>query len=144
KVWRPYKVRPAPERFETGTQPHELLAGFVAAVDYIGDVGWDTITEHEAALGHRFLEQLPAGWTVLGPPSMGRRVSTFALTHDHVSPADAASRLGDEGFAVWYGDYYAVEIMKRLDLPDGALRIGIVHYNTDDEVSRLLAALAAF
>jgi selenocysteine lyase/cysteine desulfurase len=42
---------------------------------------------------------------------------------------------------VWHGNYYAVEIMKRLGLPDGAVRIGIVHYNTADEVDRLLAAL---
>jgi cysteine desulfurase family protein (TIGR01976 family) len=144
KDWRPYKVRPAPERFETGTQPHELLAGFVAAVEYIDDVGWDTITDHEAALGRRFIEELPDGWKLLGPPSMSGRVSTFALTHERVSPEDAASRLGRDGFATWAGDYYAVEIMKRLGLPDGALRIGIVHYNTDDEVTRLLAALAAF
>ena len=144
KSWRTYKVRPADDRFETGTQPFELLAGFVAAVEYLDDVGWDTITDHEAALGRRFLDDLPAGWTLLGPPSMSGRVSTFALTHDHVSPAAAASRLGEQGFAVWAGNYYAVEIMKRLGLPEGALRIGIVHYNTDDEVGRLLEALAAF
>jgi len=140
--WRTYKVRPADARFETGTQPFELLAGFVAAVEYLDDVGWDTITEHEAALGRRFLDGLPAAWTLHGPPSLSGRVSTFAITHDHVSPAVAASRLGEQGFAVWDGDYYAVEIMQRLGLPEGALRIGIVHYNTDDEVDRLLGALA--
>jgi selenocysteine lyase/cysteine desulfurase len=43
---------------------------------------------------------------------------------------------------VWDGNYYAVEIMKRLGLVDGAVRIGIVHYNTAAEVTRLLAALA--
>src|SRR5881275_1928803 len=53
--WRTYKVRPADHRFETGTQPHELLAGFVAAVDYIEDVGWETIAERERALGRQFL-----------------------------------------------------------------------------------------
>jgi cysteine desulfurase family protein (TIGR01976 family) len=144
KSWRTYKVRPADDRFETGTQPFELLAGFVAAVEYLDDVGWDTITEHEAALGRRFLEGLPAAWTLLGPPSLSGRVSTFAITHDHVTPEEAASRLGEQGFAVWDGNYYAVEIMQRLGLPDGALRVGIVHYNTDDEVERLLGALADF
>ena len=49
--------------------------------------------------------------------------------------------LGEAGFAVWHGNYYAVEVMKRLGLPDGAIRIGIVHYNTEDEVDRLLAEL---
>jgi len=53
-----------------------------------------------------------------------------------------AEALGAGGFAVWDGNYYAVEIMQRLGLADGAVRVGIVHYNTADEVSRLLEALA--
>ena len=57
-------------------------------------------------------------------------------------PEAAAERLGEAGFAVWHGDYYALEIMKRLGLEDGAVRVGIVHYNTLDEVDRLLAELA--
>jgi selenocysteine lyase/cysteine desulfurase len=72
---------------------------------------------------------------------MEGRVPTFALTHPALAPEDGATRLGERGFAVWHGNYYAVEIMKRLGLPDGAVRIGIVHYNTADEVDRLLAAL---
>jgi selenocysteine lyase/cysteine desulfurase len=72
---------------------------------------------------------------------MDGRVSTFALSVDSRSPRDAAERLGERGFAVWHGNYYAVEVMKRLGLPDGAVRVGIVHYNTADEVDRLLSAL---
>src|SRR5262249_3275726 len=58
--WRPYKVRPAANepvghRFELGTSQHELLAGFVAAVDYVDSLGWDAIVEYETALGERFL-----------------------------------------------------------------------------------------
>ena len=63
-----------------------------------------------------------------------------ADVRDHargVSPADAA-RSGRPGFAVWHGNYYAVEVMERLGLADGAVRVGIVHYNTADEVDRLL------
>jgi cysteine desulfurase family protein (TIGR01976 family) len=141
ETWRTYKVRPADHRFETGTQPHELLAGFVAAVEYLDDVGWETIADREHTLGAQFLAGLPARWTLHGVPSMDGRVATFAITHDAVSPAEAASRLGALGFAVWHGNYYAVEIMQSLGLTDGALRIGIVHYNTDDEVARLLDAL---
>jgi cysteine desulfurase family protein (TIGR01976 family) len=145
--WRPYKVRPGPDsplgaRFETGTSPFELLAGFVAAVDYVASIGWDAIRAHERELGERFLAGLPGAWTLHGLPTMEGRVSTFALTADGRSPRDAATRLGDSGFAVWYGDYYAVEVMRRLDLPEGALRVGIVHYNTAEEVDGLLAALA--
>jgi cysteine desulfurase family protein (TIGR01976 family) len=141
--WRSYKVRPADHPFETGTQAHELLAGFVAAVDYLGDVGWETIVERERRLGQQFLDGLPAEWALHGIPSMDGRVATFAITHPRVSPETASSYLGERGFATWYGNYYAVEIMNRLDLVEGALRVGVVHYNTEDEVTRLLAALAA-
>jgi cysteine desulfurase family protein (TIGR01976 family) len=140
--WRPYKVRPAESRFETGTLAHELLAGFVAAVAYLEDVGWDFVGEHERDLGQRFLDGLPDGWMLHGIPTMEGRVPTFAVTHERVAPADAAAQLGERGFAVWHGNYYAVEIMRRLRLPDGAVRVGIVHYNTAGEVDRLLAALA--
>ena len=145
--WRPYKVRPAPDepvagRFETGTLAHELLAGFVAAVEYLDDVGWDFIQEHEHALGRRFLDGLPDRWRLHGPPSMEGRVPTFAVNHESLSPRAAATRLAERGFAVWDGNYYALEIMRRLGLPDGAVRIGIVHYNTADEVDRLLEELS--
>ena len=146
--WRPYKVRPADpfpvgHRYETGTLAHELLAGFVAAVEYLEDVGWDFVLEHERELGQRFLDGLPDGWTLHGIPSMEGRVPTYAITHATVAPQEAATRLGERGFAVWYGNYYAVEIMKRLRLEDGAVRVGILHYNTAAEVDGLLSALAS-
>jgi selenocysteine lyase/cysteine desulfurase len=72
---------------------------------------------------------------------MDDRVPTFAVTSGTESPAAAASRLGQAGFAVWHGDYYAREVMAALGLPDGAVRVGIVHTNTEDEVDRLLFAL---
>ncbi len=144
--FRPYKVRPAGNepvgsRFETGTLAHELLAGFVAAVDYIGDVGWDPIRSHERALGERLLEGLPDGWRLHGLPTMEGRVPTFAVTHATRTPDAVASRLAERKIAVWAGNYYAVEVMNRLGLPDGAVRIGIAHYNTAGEVDRLLEAL---
>jgi cysteine desulfurase family protein (TIGR01976 family) len=146
--WRPYKVRPAApfpigHRYETGTLAHELLAGFVAAVDYLGDVGWEFVVEHERELGQRFLDGLPASWTLHGIPTMDGRVPTFAITHETLSPEEASTRLGERGFATWSGNYYAVEVMKRLGLAEGAVRVGIVHYNTADEVDGLLEALAA-
>jgi cysteine desulfurase family protein (TIGR01976 family) len=147
--WRPYKVRPAADeplghRFETGTLPHELLAGFVAAVEYIESIGWDAIRTHERELGERFLAGLPGNVTLYGLPTMDGRVATFAFNVDGVSTRDAAARLGELGYAVWEGNYYAVEVMKRLGLEDtGAVRAGIVHYNTAEEVDGLLAAIAA-
>ncbi len=148
--WRPYKVRPAPNeplgrRFETGTLAHELLAGFVAAVEYIESVGWDAIRAHERALGERFLDGLPDAYILHGLPTMDGRVSTFAFTHEARTTREIATGLGDRGIAVWHGDYYAVEMMKRLGLEDGgAVRAGIVHYNTEGEVDRLLEALSGF
>jgi cysteine desulfurase family protein (TIGR01976 family) len=149
--WRPYKVRPAPNsplghRFETGTQPHELLAGFVAAVEYVESVGWDAIRAQERALGERFLAGLPESYTLHGLPSMDGRVATFAFTHEARTPREVATALGDRGIAVWHGDYYAVELMRALGLVDdgGAVRAGIVHYNTEAEVDRLLGALSDF
>ncbi len=144
--WRPYKVRPADDepvgsRFETGTLAHELLAGFVAAVDYVGDVGWDAIRAHELALGEQFLAGFPDSWRLQGPATMEGRVPTFAVTHTTLTPDAIASRLAEEKIAVWAGNYYALEIMNELRLPDGAVRIGIVHYNTADEVDRVLEAL---
>jgi cysteine desulfurase family protein (TIGR01976 family) len=147
--WRPYKVRPASNeplghRFETGTLAHELLAGFVAAVDYINSIGWEAIQTHERTLGDRFLAGLPDNATLYGLPTMDGRVATFAFNVDGVATRDAAARLGDAGYAVWQGNYYAVEVMNRLGLGDaGAVRAGIVHYNTADEVDGLLAAIAA-
>jgi cysteine desulfurase family protein (TIGR01976 family) len=146
--WRPYKVRPAANvplgsRFETGTMPHELLAGYIAAVEYIESIGWDAIRAHERALGERFLGGLPDNVTLYGLQTMDGRVSTFAFNVDGVPTRDAAARLGDAGYAVWQGNYYALEVMNRLGLGDaGAVRAGIVHYNTSEEVDGLLAAIA--
>jgi cysteine desulfurase family protein (TIGR01976 family) len=144
--WRPYKVRPAPTEpvgasFETGTLPHEALAGFNAAVAYVESLGWDGIAAHERELGERLLAGLPEGLRLHGRPTMDGRVATFAVTVPGLTPEQAAARLADRDLAVWWGDYYAVEVMRRLGLADGALRLGIIHYNTAEEVDRLLAAL---
>ena len=140
--WRPYKARPAPG-YETGTLQHELLAGFVAAVEYIESLGWDAIVAHERELGQRFLDGLPDKVVLYGLQTMDGRVPTFALNIPGRTPEEVARHLGDRGIFVWHGDYYAIEVMKRLGLADGAVRVGIVHYNTAEEVDRLLAELAA-
>jgi cysteine desulfurase family protein (TIGR01976 family) len=142
----PYKVRPSDDhplghRFETGTLAHELLAGFVAAVDYLGSLGWEGVVAHERELGQRFLDGLPSGARLYGPPTMDGRVPTFALNLEGRTAHEVALALGEAGIAVWHGNYYAVEVMQQLGLEDGAVRVGIVHYNTADEVDRLLAEL---
>jgi cysteine desulfurase family protein (TIGR01976 family) len=141
--WRTYKVRPADNPYETGTLAHELLAGFVAAAEYIESIGWASIQAHERALGQQFLDGLPERCTLYGLPTMDGRVPTFAFTIDGLSPRAVAERLGERGLAVWDGDYYAVEVMQRLGLgAEGTVRVGFVHYNTFEEVERLLRELA--
>ncbi len=145
--WRPYKVRPAADepvghRFELGTSQHELLAGLVATVDYVDSLGWEAIRAHEHALGTRFLAGLTSGVRLYGMRTMVDRVPTFCFNVPGRTPREVATRLAERDVAVWHGDYYAVETMRHLGLPGGAVRAGIVHYNTEDEVDRLLSALA--
>jgi cysteine desulfurase family protein (TIGR01976 family) len=148
RSWRPYKVRPAADepvgrRFDLGTSQHELLAGFVAAVDYVDSLGWDAIVEHETSLGQRFLDGLPDGVTLHGLPTMEGRVSTFCFSVPGSTAQSVAEHLAARDVAVWWGNYYALETMRHLglDVDDGAVRAGVVHYNTADEVDRLLAGL---
>jgi cysteine desulfurase family protein (TIGR01976 family) len=149
RTWRPYKVRPASDqpvgrRFELGTLQHELLAGFVAAVDYVDSIGWDAIQGHERALGERFLDGLPDDVQLHGLPTMNGRVPTFCFSLPGRSARSVAEHLATRDVAVWWGNYYAVETIRRLGLDEieGAVRAGIVHYNTAAEVDRLLAGLA--
>ena len=144
---RPYKVRPAANepvghRFEHGTSQHELLAGFVAAVEYIESIGWDAIVGYETSLAARFLDGLPGAVDLYGIRGTEGRVPTFAFNLPGRSSEEVARELAAREIAVWHGDYYAVEIMKLLGLEGtGAVRAGFVHYNTVDEVDRLLATL---
>jgi cysteine desulfurase family protein (TIGR01976 family) len=144
--WRPYKVRPSADepvarRFESGTLAHESLAGFTACIEYVESLGWDAIMAHERELGERFLAGLPERYRLHGPPTMEARTPTFALTHPQATPEELAARLAERDIAAWPGNYYAVEVMERLGLAEGMLRVGIVHYNTAEEVERVLAAL---
>jgi cysteine desulfurase family protein (TIGR01976 family) len=142
ETWRPYKARPSKLRFETGTLPYELLAGFSATIAYLETIGgMEQIRTYERNLGEQFLAGLPGNVTLYGPPTMEGRVPTFLFNVDGV-PADvAAHRLADQGFGVWYADnWYCVALGPRL--PEQSLRAGIAHYNTAEEVDRLLGALA--
>ena len=149
RSWRPYKVRPAANepvghRFELGTSQHELLAGLVAAIDYVDSLGWDAIVAHERELGQRFLDGLPENVTLHGLPTMEGRVPTFCFSVDGRSARSVAEHAATREIAVWWGNYYALETIRHLGLDedDGAVRAGLVHYNTAAEVDRLLAALA--
>jgi cysteine desulfurase family protein (TIGR01976 family) len=147
--WRPYKARPAPgsplgRRFETGTQPYELLAGFSAATDYLDSIGgFAAIAPYERALGERFLSSIPDEVTVYGLPGMAGRVPTFLVNVDGVPAADVAERLAAAQIGVWAHDsWYSLDLYRRLGYDDKSVRIGFIHYNTADEVDRLVQALS--
>jgi cysteine desulfurase family protein (TIGR01976 family) len=150
EAWRPYKARPAPttplgRRFETGTQPYELLAGFTAAVDYLDSIGgFEAIMPYERSLGERFLESLSDAVTVYGLPTMEGRVPTFLVNVAGVPAAEVAERLAADGMGVWAHDsWYSLGLYRQLGYDHQAVRIGFIHYNTVDEVDRLAAALNA-
>jgi cysteine desulfurase family protein (TIGR01976 family) len=163
-----YKVRPAHDRFETGTGSFESIAGAGAAVEYLAWLGerfgaapggatrrerlvagMAAIREHELGLHARLFEGLRAiaGVRILGVADLGRfeaeKVPTISVTIDGVSPRAAAAALGRRGILAWDGDFYATSLIERLGLSDrgGVLRLGIAHYNTAAEIDRLLDAL---
>src|SRR5581483_4325454 len=146
--WRPYKARPSSStptgrKFETGTLPYELLAGFSATIAYLDTLGGVAgIRDYERELGAHLIENLPETVTLYGVPTMEGRVPTFLFTIDGVPADEAATRLAEAGYGVWAADnWYCVALADRL--PPLSLRAGIAHYNTRDEVDGLLEALEA-
>jgi cysteine desulfurase family protein (TIGR01976 family) len=162
-----YKVRPASNRFETGTGNHEGDAGAAAAVEYLADLGerygdapaggsrrerllagMRAIRTYELDLYRHLAEGLAGidGIAILGltaDEDTDRRTPTAAITIEGVTPHAAAEQLGRQGIAVWDGDFYATGLIERLGLArDGVLRIGLTHYNTRAEVDRLIDELA--
>ncbi|MCJ7781372.1 MAG: cysteine desulfurase-like protein [Acidimicrobiia bacterium] len=156
-----YKIRPAPdeppEKWETGTQSFESLAGVAAAVDYLASLGFGEtrrdlirsamgrIGAYEQSLSARFLDGIArtSGVSLYGRTVADGRTPTFAVAVNDTHPDAVAETLGDQGIFVWSGDYYAVEVMNRIGVADqgGLVRIGFAHYNTAEEVDRVLAAL---
>jgi cysteine desulfurase family protein (TIGR01976 family) len=163
----PYKVRPAhdepPESFETGTQSHEGLAGVSAAVDYLaslagaGDatdrrerltIATNAISEYEATLSKHLIEELVRlpGVRIHGITDrgrLGRRAPTIAFTLEGMAPEPLARALGERGVYAWHGHNYALEPLRALGLLDsgGVLRVGLVHYNTHEEIDRFIEIL---
>lgn len=170
--FHPYKVRPShddiPDRWETGTLAHELIAGIGAAVEYIAGVGrhhdpaakarrealaaaYQTTVAYERQLITRLIEGLRTipGVRIYGitnPKRFGERCSTLSLRIGDDSPKEIARFLAKRGIFTWDGNYYALNLTERLQVEEkgGMLRIGFVQYNTLEEVDRLLGALSEF
>jgi cysteine desulfurase family protein (TIGR01976 family) len=148
ETWRPYKARPAPttplsRRFETGTQPYELLAGFNATIDYLDSIGGiEGVKPYERELGERFLAGISDAVSVYGLPGMEGRVPTFLINVDGVPAVVLAAKLAEQEIGVWAHDsWYSLNLYKRLGYAADAVRLGFIHYNTPEELDRLLAAL---
>ena len=146
--WRPYKARPAStspvgRRFETGTPPYELLAGFSATIAYLDSLGGlEPLKEYERELGQRFLDGLPDNVTVYGIQGMEGRVPTFLLNVEGVPAAEVATTMAAHGYGVWAHDsWYSLGLRERLPYPQDALRVGLIHYNTVDEIDGFVAEL---
>jgi cysteine desulfurase family protein (TIGR01976 family) len=163
-----YMLAPAHDRFETGTQNHEGLAGVIAGVDYLAAVGvshggapstasrgrqvraaMTAIRAYEMELYHRLVDGLEAidGLRLYGITDRDRfvhRTPTAALTIDGHAPRAITEALGRDGIATWDGDFYATGLIERLGLAEtgGVVRIGLTHYNTIDEIDRVVASIA--
>jgi len=170
--FKPYKVRPAsdaiPDCWETGTQVQELIAGIGAAVDYMAGVGkhydsnaknrrealqaaYRATVPYERTLLTKLLEGLQSirevkVYGITDPKRFGERCATISLWIGRHHPTEIAKFLGDRGIFTWDGNFYAMNLSERLGVEPkgGVLRIGLVHYNTADEVERLLKALREF
>ncbi|MYD09358.1 MAG: cysteine desulfurase-like protein [Chloroflexi bacterium] len=168
-----YKVRPAkdiaPNRWENGTPSYETWNGLLACLDYWERIGRQygnanlpghagarlhmkravmAVQDYERELVAELIDGLRAirGVSVAGivaPDRMATRVPTVAMVKDGKTPAEIASILADEQVYVWSGDYYATEIMRRLNRPEGMVRIGIGQYNTSAEIQRFLNLIEA-
>jgi cysteine desulfurase family protein (TIGR01976 family) len=169
KKLHPYKVRPntdnIPNCWEWGTLNHECIAGIKACVDYWEALGrranpavatrcaaimaaHEAIQEHERRMMEKMVEGLLAipGLKLYGisdPRRFEERCATFVVRIEGHTPLELATKLGECGFFTWDGNYYALNLTEQLDVErlGGFLRIGLVHYNTMEEVERLLAAL---
>jgi cysteine desulfurase family protein (TIGR01976 family) len=166
----PDKVRPAPdhgaEKWQTGTASFEGIAGAFAAVRYLErlgaavdagsahagrraalDAAFRAIEAHERALCARLLAglaQVPDVRIVgvADPARVHERCPTVSFVARRVPPAELARALADRGVHAWAGNSYAIALSAALGLePHGALRLGLLHYNTVEEVDRVLAAL---
>jgi len=153
-----YKLAPAPcaipDRFETGTQNHEAIAGLPAAVDFIASLGsggsrreqllsgYERIEAHEQALVTRIRETLAAlpGITLYQAPAGVRKTPTVAFTlAGHAPEAVCRALVEEHSVFVASGDFYASTLADKLGInPDGWVRAGLSPYNSDAEVDRFI------
>ncbi|HLX82486.1 MAG TPA: cysteine desulfurase-like protein [Terriglobales bacterium] len=157
-----------PHCWEWGTLNHECIAGIKACVDYWEELGRRAetgrapsktrraaiLSAHTAIHQHerQMTEKMIAGllsipglklYGISDPQRFEKRCATFIVRVEGHTPLELATKLGERGIFTWDGNYYALNVSEQLDVEQlgGFLRIGLVHYNTMEEVGRLLEAL---
>jgi cysteine desulfurase family protein (TIGR01976 family) len=148
--WRPYKARPAPStpagrRFEPGTAPYELFAGFSATIAYLESLGGMAVLRaYEHELGRRLLEGLPESVELYGLPTMEGRLPTFLLNVRGVPARQVATTIAERGYGIWHHDtWYSLGLREKLPYPEEAVRVGLIHYNTAEEIDGFLRQLGS-
>jgi cysteine desulfurase family protein (TIGR01976 family) len=163
-----YKLRAAddviPDRWMTGTQCHEGIAGTLEAVNYLADLGREiggatsdrraalraafaAIEAYESSLCGELLEGVARieGARVVGitdSKRMAERAPTVGIVAEGCSPIALSEELGKCGVFSWGGNSYALPLTETLGIePEGVLRVGLLHYNTAEEVGRFLDRL---
>lgn len=158
----PPRLEPAPdevpERFETGTQNHEGIAGAAAAVDFLASLHDDDrlgrrerLRRSMAAIHARGTEMATRLWEGLagiervrlyGPAPDQPRTPTVAFTIQGLGSDEVVRRLAERALFATHGDFYAATVVERLGLrPDGLVRVGCACYTTDEELDRLIEAV---
>lgn len=135
-----FLVAPEQPNHTIASAYHSRRAALLAAMT--------TIQQYERELSKKLISGLLAipGVKVYGITDFNQfawRTPTVSLRMDRYSPAQLAKILGDRGIFAWHGNFYAIELTERLgvEASGGFLRIGLVHYNTTEEIHQLLQVL---
>ncbi len=133
---------PPPHKFEAGTMPIGQAVGLAAAMDYLTEVGRDTVRAHEQELLAHALSELTAigGLRILGPTEPVDRGAAVSFELDGVHPHDAGQVLDEQGVAVRAGHHCAKPLHQALGI-QSSTRASFYLYNTHDEVDALTAGI---
>jgi cysteine desulfurase/selenocysteine lyase len=131
-----------PYKFEAGTPNIADVIGFGAAIDYLNDLGFENIREHEMQITEYTLERMNEiqGITIYGPPIVNERGAVISFNLGDIHPHDLATILNDFGIAMRSGHHCAQVLMERLDV-SATSRVSFYIYNSKDEVNILIDAL---
>lgn len=129
-----------PAKFEGGTPNIAGAIGLGAAVDFINELGCETIVSHEQGLTKYLFEKLPAYVKIIGPTYSKNRAGIISFANDGVHPHDSAEILNRNNIAIRSGHHCTMPLMKHLGI-SGTARISLGVYNSKEDIDRLIAGL---